>query len=174
MEKQAPSIKQALKQALLIVDVQEGFFNKHTKAIPALVQELQHDYEYVFATQFINRGEGYQFVEWLKWKRFMEGSEDVELAFEPRKDTEIIEKHTYSSCVDTNFLESLSSKGIKEVHICGIDTDICVLASAVGLFDYGHFKPVVLSKYCASHAGKDYHDAALKILRRYIGEEQVI
>ncbi len=162
------------KQALLIVDVQEGFRNEHTKAIPALVQELQYDYEYVFATQFINPGKGHQFVEWLEWERFMKGSKDVKLAFKLRDGGKIIKKNTYNSCVDTNFLESLSSMEIDEVHICGIDTDICVLASAVGLFDNGRFKPVVLSKYCASHAGKDYHDAALKILRRYIGKKQVI
>jgi nicotinamidase-related amidase len=59
-----------------------------------------------------------------------------------------------------------------EVHLCGIATDNCVLASAIALFE-GGYTPVVLGDACASHAGADYHDWGLKILRRLIGAAQV-
>ena len=43
-----------MNSCLLIIDVQKGFINKHTKHIPKLVEDEQNKYENVYITQFFN------------------------------------------------------------------------------------------------------------------------
>ncbi len=155
---------------LLIVDVQRGFINEHTAHIPKLVERLQHEYEYVFATQFYNETPS-NYRRLLNWHRFSENSDDLEFAFNLKEGVQIIKKSIYT-CVSPSFLFQLEELNAREVHIVGIDTDICVTKSAVDLFEVGK-TPVVLGGYCASHAGNDIHLAALRILERYIGINQV-
>lgn len=159
------------KAALLVVDVQRGFINKHTAHIPALIQELLPSYEAVFATRFYN-AENSNYRRLMKWSRFSHGSPDTELAFELSAGIKIIEKSVYT-CVSDEFLTELDQLAVTEVHIAGIDTDICVTKCAVDLFERGR-TPFILAKYCASHAGPDLHRAALQIIMRFIGEGQVI
>lgn len=156
---------------LLIVDVQKGFINDATRHIPARVADLARRYDQVLVTRFINL-EGSAHRRLIHWHRFAPGSDDTPLAFEPPAGAAMIEKSTYS-CVDAAFRARLELIGAQEVHICGIATDNCVLKCAIDLFESG-FRPVVLADACASHAGTEYHRWALKILRRLIGDEQVI
>lgn len=159
------------EQALLIVDVQTGFINSETKHLLPIVEQLQAEYEHVYATRFVNK-ESSPYRKFLGWERFAECSEDAVLAFEPLPGVKVINKTVYTSVSD-EFLEELEEKNIKEVFVCGIDTDACVAATAVGLFEHG-IRPVILAHACASHAGAEYHNAALRILRRLIGSKQVI
>ncbi len=159
------------RSALLIVDVQVGFINDATRHILPKVDALQKQYAHVYATRFINV-EGSPYRRVLNWHRFYESSEDVPLAFEPADGVVVIDKDVYT-CVTPSFLDNLRSKGIEEVAVCGIDTDACVTACAVDLFENG-FRPILLSEACASHAGAEYHDAALRILARLIGKNQIV
>ncbi len=157
--------------ALLIVDVQVGFINDATRHILPKVESLQHQYAHVYATRFINI-EGSPYRNLLDWHRFGKSSDDVPLAFQPIDGAVIIDKNIYT-CVNADFLEDLRGKGIEEVAICGIDTDACVSACAVDLFENG-FRPVLISEACASHAGAEFHEAALRILARLIGKRQIV
>ena len=159
-----------LDTALLIVDVQEGFINDSTKYVIRAVEELQSRYEHIFATRFIN-GVDSPHRNLIDWHRFGEGSRDTELAFCLSPKAEIIDKTTYT-CVNPDFLDNLHNRAISEVHVCGIDTDVCVMKCAVDLFENG-IRPVVLSEASASHAGDEHHQAALLILRRLIGARQI-
>lgn len=60
-----------------------------------------------------------------------------------------------------------------EQYIAGIDTDCCVLATATSLFER-NIRPVVLAHYCASNGGERSHAAALTVLERTIGAQQII
>lgn len=158
------------KTCLLIVDVQNGFINQSTKHVPSLVEAEQLLYDYVVATRFFNPEKSF-YRTLIKWERFSPGSEDIPLAFSARKDALIIDKPRYT-CVSDDFIGWLSERNISVVHVCGIDTDICVTKCAVDLFEHG-IEPVVLSGLCASHAGEDAHQNALNTLKRYIGKSQV-
>ena len=158
-------------KCLLIVDVQVGFINEATAHIPKLVETLQNEYEYVYATRFYNK-EGSFYRKLINWDRFSKDSTDFPLAFTPSNNVILIDKSIYS-CVNGNFLKDLKGKGIDNIDICGIDTDICVTKCAVDLFENGII-PFVLAKYCASHAGEEAHRYALKTLGRFIGRGQVI
>lgn len=156
---------------LVIIDVQQGFINDATRHVPARVADLQAAHDPVFATRFVNP-EGSPHRRLIGWHRFAPGSPDTALAFEPRPDAVILEKHTYSAG-DTDLVARLKALDASTVHLCGIATDNCVLAIAVMLFEAG-LRPVVLADACGSHAGADYHQWGLRILRRLIGAGQVV
>lgn len=160
-----------MAECLLIIDVQVGFINKFTAHIPKLVEELQNNYKYVYATRFYNKKDSL-YRKLIKWNRFDKGSKDFQLAFTPSENAVIIDKSIYS-CVNPAFLQEINGKDINEIDICGIDTDICVTKNAVDLFENG-IVPFVLAKYCASHAGEVAHTNALRTLNRFIGRAQVI
>ena len=159
------------RRALLIVDVQVGFVNDATRHILPKVVALQSQYKHVYATRFVN-AEGSPYRKLLDWHRFYANSGDVPLAFQPVDGVTVIDKYVYT-CVTPDFLHDLRDKGIEEVAICGIDTDACVSACAVDLFENG-IRPVLLSEACASHAGAEFHEAALRILARLIGKRQIV
>lgn len=156
---------------LIIIDVQKGFVNDATRHLPDRVADLQAGYGSVLATRFVNP-EGSAHRRLMGWARFAPDSAEAELAFEARAGALIIDKASYTGN-ETELLERVRVMGAVDVHLCGIATDNCVLAVAVALFEAG-LRPVVLADYCASHAGAEYHDWGLKILRRLIGEAQVV
>jgi nicotinamidase-related amidase len=156
---------------LLIIDVQKGFLNAWTGAVPAKVETLQARFPRVVATHFENP-EGSPFRTLKDLTRFTPGSAACELAFEPKAGAERMAKTGYSAATP-EFLESLKKDKVGEVALCGIATDNCVLVTAVQLFEAG-IRPLVLADYCASHAGPDYHKAGLMLLERLIGERQIV
>lgn len=158
-------------KALLIVDVQKGFVNDKTKHIPSMVEDLQYKYNLVIATRFINLPNS-PYRRLIKWNHLSPDSDEIQLAFQPKKGAVIIDKYIYS-CINDNFLTLLNNYNIKEVDVCGIDTDICVTKCAVDLFER-NITPFVLKDYCATHADANLQDAALNILARYIGNSQII
>lgn len=160
-----------MEKGLLIIDVQRGFINEHTSHIPQLITELQYTYNYVFATKFHNPSDSF-YRKLIGWEKFSEGSRECEFAFEPKRDTYVIGKSIYS-CVNDSFLAKLAALNIGEMHVCGLETDMCVTKNAVDLFEAGTI-PFVLSKYCASCSGEKVHANALQTLRRYIGNRQVL
>jgi nicotinamidase-related amidase len=97
---------------------------------------------------------------------------DTQLAFAPRSDASIIDKATYN-CTNDALADRLRRDGISRVHLCGIDTAGSVLLSSVGLFECG-VEPVVLAHACGSPAGHAEHQIGLQVLKRLIGEKQVI
>ena len=158
-------------RCLFIIDVQKGFINAWTEHIPGRVEALQDQVRTVFVTAFVNP-QGSMHRRLIGWPRFAPGSEETALAFAPRADAAVIEKSTYT-CATPAVVERLRREGIGRVNLCGIATDNCVLKTAVDLFEAG-IEPVVLSDACASHGGPACHDCGLRLLRRFIGENQVV
>ena len=156
--------------ALLIVDVQAGFLSPETRHVIAGIERLIPRYAHVIATRFFNPP-GSNLRRLVHWERFDRQGTDFPLAIELPDYAIIVDKPVYT-CVTSAFLDLLRHCDVSEVHICGIDTDICVTKCAVDLFENG-FRPVVLGFACASNGGRECHEAALKILVRYIGREQV-
>lgn len=164
-------LQNKMAKCLLIVDVQKGFINESTAHIPKLVEQIQCKYDFLYATRFFNKKNSF-YRSLIKWTRFDINSEDFVLAFSPLPHVKIIDKSIYT-CVNETFLQQLTDNDIYEVHICGIDTNICVTKCAVDLFEAG-VVPKVLANFSASHAGNDAHLNALKTLGRFIGIDQVV
>lgn len=69
-------------------------------------------------------------------------------------------------------MQLLLQNNITEAYIAGIDTDCCVLATAISLFEH-NIRPVVLEQYCVSNGGDVSHQAAITVLERTIGLNQI-
>lgn len=151
--------------------MQRGFVVESTRHIPDLVEKLQRDYAHIYVTRFYNPP-GSLYRTLLNWDRLDRNSVDFELAFRPLANATLIDKQSYT-CVSNKFLNELSSLGVTTVDICGIDTDACVAKCAIDLFEAG-VVPRVLADYCASTGGDWFHNAGLRILKRFVGAGQMI
>ncbi|MGH3693590.1 MAG: isochorismatase family protein [Pseudonocardiaceae bacterium] len=67
----------------------------------------------------------------------------------------------------------VNERGWADLYVCGIDTDVCVLKTAVDAFEH-NFTPWILKDACASHAGSQAHTAGLLVAGRFIGTNQII
>ncbi len=165
-------------RVLLLIDVQSGFVcSDETRAArDAIVQILRGGrFSHVVATLYMNF-EGSMFERLLGWKGMTMPSEQrIDPQVEPYLN-EVKIKTTYS-CFGKSSLDWLSpTEGPvppEEVYIAGMDTDCSVLANALQLMDRG-IRPVVLVDCCASTGGQAAHEAGLLIMRRALGERQLV
>lgn len=164
-----------MPSCLIAVDIQSGFIDTTTASIPPAVRRFceRNPIRHRIFTRFVNPGIGGPFVEILEWPRLQE---QREIALAPEIEdlpTLVVDKCSYSPFVDTKLEDTLRGLEVDDVLVFGIDTDVCVLTTAVGLFDRG-FRPVVVTDLSMSHGGREYHDAALSILPRYIGADNIV
>ena len=160
------------KNLLLIIDVQRAFINKYTECIPNLIQKhIQNNkYDMVVLGKFVNNADS-KFVKDLKWLGCMDNNE-IEIVLDCSNDYPIIERTAYS--VYNNKLEQiLKENEIKTVYLCGLDTDACVLKTAVDLFE-NNYDVKVIKDLCASSGGTEYHNYGIKLLERFIGKDNII
>ena len=83
----------------------------------------------------------------------------------------VICKDAYGAVDDIR--AELDKHDVRTVYVCGIDTDVCVLTNAAGLFDQ-RFDVRVVAQACGSTGGRESHQAGLTALRRIIGTRRVI
>lgn len=162
-------------RALVVVDVQEGFVTDHTQGtVSRIVDHIRrdgHSYASIIATRFVNRP-GSLYQRERDWHAMMPGPE-TELVPGIRDMADlVIAKHGLAPVPD-DLVPVLRGLGVERVALCGFDTDQCVLATALLLWDAG-IAPEVLAPLCSSSGGPDIHDAGLAILRRSIGDRNVV
>ena len=159
---------------LLCIDVQNGFVNDNSIDVikPIIEATNNSNFNYIIATQFINSKKSVYYNR-LNWKELIQDSE-IELVSGLNYNISY-KKMGYSSYT-TKFKEIIKKYKINkndEIYICGIDTDCCVLFTAIDLFQKG-YNVFVIENLCASTGGKDIHENALNILRRNIGRNRVL
>lgn len=160
---------------LIVVDMQNGFLGSKTEHIVPCIEELVQKWQALGGatvfTRFISLPDG-QYERLINWKRLQTSPEiDICPSLVPFAKC-VIEKNYYTAFTD-EFKHMVSSNTWTNFAICGIATDSCVLKTAADAFELG-YTPFVLNDACASHAGPDIHEAALSILKRFIGRNQVI
>ncbi|MBX9257343.1 cysteine hydrolase [Desmonostoc muscorum CCALA 125] len=168
---QVQSTLKQRKGILLAVDLQNGFLitPECQAVVPKVVAHASQFYQ-VWATRFFNRNPN--FSRQLNWNEMVSGQEtELSKTLIPVV-SKTFDKPSYSAFLPT-LLQALESNGINTIAVCGVDTDACVMATTLGLFDAG-FETFVVSDGCASSAGQKYHEAAIQILKRNIGEKYVI
>jgi nicotinamidase-related amidase len=143
--------------ALLIVDVQVAF-----DVPPKLVAQMEkysRQFKRRVFTRFVNPP-GSLFRRKLKRRSCAPGSDDLTLLIAPAPGEKVIDKTGYG--LKEKDVRWMKNAGIKQVTVCGIDTDACVLGVMFSLFD-GGITPHLKEKYCWSSAG--LQNPALKIIR---------
>ena len=158
---------------LFIIDIQNGFITRNTSHIPQRVKSLleQNIFEYVIFTRFINTFNS-PYVKYLNWHDLMSQFEQkIVDEIEPFSQV-IFDKTVYTAC-NKETLVFLSKNNIQKVFICGLDTDSCVLKTAVDFFE-NNIIPYVLEYYSASTGGDKFHQAGLLVLSQMIGINNIV
>lgn len=154
--------------ALIVIDVQNCFVNKHTQDIPEKIARYirrQKPSYLIFTTFKLDKRSN--FYKLLDWKAFYT-SPDVSLhpAVDPFTTQEnVFPRSTYSVFKSKKFLSFLKKNKINDVVLCGIDSDGCVLASAFDAFDLG-YRIRILNNLTASSGGRSFDEAAKKVISR--------
>jgi nicotinamidase-related amidase len=164
---------------LVVVDVQKGFVTQHSEhALPAIRRALvgwQAVGAATVLTQFVNAPDS-PYVRIIGWSKLM--PDDPAIEFHPAvadlaaHATAVVRKSRYSS-LTAEVLRLLAQRGLDHIYVAGLDTESCVLATALAAFEQG-YTPWILTDACASHAGTAEHQAGLLVARRYIGERQLV
>lgn len=156
---------------LLIIDVQKNFINNNTKKIPNKITNLinKNHFDYIAFTKFIN-DENSNFYKMLNYKGCI-NEDDRKIVFDTQNN-KVFTKRIYTA-VNDEFKTYIKENEIKKVYLCGIDTDACVLKTAIDLFE-NNIDVKVIENCCMSHSGKKYHNYAIKMLKKLIGKESII
>ena len=159
-----------MRKLLLVIDCQKAFINKHTKEYVDKIKLLldKKEYNNTIFTIFKNNKNS-SFYNLLDYKGCID-IDDCKLMID--YNAPVIEKDTYSA-VNKDFMDYISKNYIDEIYLCGFDTDGCVLKTAFDLFEK-NIKTYILQDYCMSSGGVKYHNEAIDILKRSIGENYII
>lgn len=161
--------------ALFIVDVQNGFINQYTQDLPILISKFlsQVEFKTQFFIKFINEINS-PFREWMSWDKMSSPSETDIPSILRELEIPFLVKKSYSPFVNNNnLIDQLKDNGINEIYILGLETDVCILKTAVDAFEL-KFRPFVLAEFCRSCSGQVAHETALKLMPKFIGRNQVI
>ena len=158
-------------KALIVVDVQSLFMNDDVREIPGRIASLidQVPYDYYVETLF-HAETGSIWDKQMQWTGPKPNSdrinsvEEISVALAD-KDAFYVEKTTRSAFIGNTVLRDfLQKRSVAEVHIVGLDTSDCVLATAHDAFDEG-FISYVIEECCEVADNRTLHQAALEILR---------
>lgn len=156
---------------LLVIDLQNGFMNENTKELPNKIEEIVNSgkYQNIVFTRFVNSVNSI-FSKKLNWNGCI-NDRDIQIVINT-KNNKILDKSIYSA-VNKNLLDYIEKNNIKNIYLCGIDTEACILKTAFDLFEK-EYNVYVLKDYCASTLGIERHNNAIEILKRNIGEKYII
>jgi nicotinamidase-related amidase len=149
------------RDAILIVDLQAGF-----KPPTSLVKQIEK-YSLTFRrrifTKFINPP-GSMFRQQLDYHALAPGTAETQLLIRPTISDLVFKKASYG--LRAHHVIKLKSLNLREIVVCGVDTDACVLAALFSIFDAG-IRARVKPEFCWSSGG--LHRMALKVIRRQFG-----
>ena len=160
-----------MKSLLLVIDLQNAFINQSTEKLPSKIEETiaSNQYDDVAFTRFVNYEESL-YVKKLNWRGCL-SDEDKTIVLDT-KGYQVFDKSIYSA-VTKELIEYMNNNQITKIYLCGINTDCCVLKTALDLFELG-YDIYVLENLCGSTCGIERHNQAIDILKRNIGEKYVI
>ncbi|GAA5050483.1 nicotinamidase-related amidase [Thermocatellispora tengchongensis] len=84
----------------------------------------------------------------------------------------VVDKRGYGLFADRAGAALVEERGWRDLYVCGIATESCVPATALGAFGLD-LTPWVIVDACASSAGEEAHEAGLLVTRRFIGAGQL-
>lgn len=166
------------KPVLVVVDVQNGFITQHSQPVVPIIVDLVRRWQAahgdIVFTRYLNYP-GSPFERLIGWTKMTDGPEIElvnELAPYISAHTPVIDKYIYTLFTHDG-INLIDERGWTDLYVCGIDTDICVLKTAVDAFEH-NLTPWILQDACASHSGVQAHTAGLFIASRFIGTNQII
>ena len=146
-----------MKKALICLDIQEDFLRNTLDYIAPLCQRYIN-----------NHADDYEAIVLTHWTYAEIEGQDTRLLTHPK--ATVVEKTTYSGLtVETQKL--FQDKGIEEVHIAGVDSELAVLATMFACVDAG-YQVKILERLVTSYHGRNWE--SMTIARHAIGSENVV
>ena len=160
-----------MKKLLLVIDMQNAFINENTKHIIDKINKLidKNKFDDIVFTKFINYNNSI-YTRKLNYYDCIDESSN-KLIIDTRN-YKAINKKTYTALND-ELKKYLKDNNINKIYLCGIDTECCILKTALDLFE-NEYDVYVLKDYCACTHGIKKHNNALEILKRNIGKDSII
>lgn len=163
-----------MKNALVIIDVQNGFINENTANIPDSILNYvnSNHFDTIITTAYVNNKNTACYI-FEHWKECMEGTEDAKVVKQLSDISDITFNKSKYSFWNKEFIEYIRSNNIDRLYLCGVNTGCCVLHSA---FDaYNDLQDiVVVEDLCGSSNGQSSHNAGIQVLQECITKQRVI
>jgi nicotinamidase-related amidase len=163
------------KRLYVGIDLQEGFLNDEIRASDYIEKVKSYlsslDKSQVVLTRFVNQPGG-PFITIQGWDKMQPGDPDNRLFGDlETAGYEIVEKYGYSAW---SLLETrVQQEGIEELVLFGLDSDACVLKTALDAFE-ADIRPIVLEDLCGNSGGKERRDIGIELTKTLCGEAQVM
>ncbi|KAE8716835.1 Nicotinamidase 2 [Hibiscus syriacus] len=154
--------------ALLVIDLQNYFYSVAKPILPNVITTINLCRQAsipVFFTRHNHKSPADYGMLGERWNNdlIFDGTLDAELIPEIErlsKPDEVVEKHTYSAFEDTRLQGLLAEKGVEEVIITGVMTNLCCETTARAAFVKGY--RVFFSTDASATSDPELHDATLK------------
>ena len=159
-----------MKPALIVIDMIKGnepfFTDEHRKIIPKIAETIRECRKNSIPIIFAN--DSYIKNDWLfdfMKEHAIRGTEGVEVIDElkPEEGDIIVEKRRFSAFFRTDLDLTLRELGVDTVALAGINTNVCVLATAFDAIS-SDFYTILLSDCCAS-SRRELHDFIVEKFR---------
>ena len=156
---------------LIVIDVQKINYNEEVKDYVEKINDLVNSKKFddVIFTRFINSTDNPVYTK-AKWEDCIE-EKDYALAIDPHN-YKVFDKGTYNS-LTTEVKEYIDKNNFDKIYLCGVDSDCCVLSTALNMFD-NNYNVYVLKDYTFSMLNEENNKLALEIIERCIGSDYVI
>ncbi|MEU6781886.1 isochorismatase family cysteine hydrolase [Nonomuraea angiospora] len=167
------------ESVLVVIDMQNYFVRDVSAHIVPVIADLVARWrsagnEVVF-TRYVNHP-GSPYERLLGWTECMEPPQIEivdELRAHARQATAVIDKKGYNLFADAGGAALIAGRGWRDIYLCGIATENCVLATALGAFEL-NLTPWLIEDASASHRGRHAHDAGVFVAGSFIGGRQII
>lgn len=167
------------RATLVVIDVQNGFVTDESRHVVPVIRDLVDRWQAAGGDTVFTRYHNYPgspYERLIGWSGLM-GPPETDLVAELRpyadKATAVVDKYSYSLLSSVDGAHLVAQHGWTTLFVCGIDTESCVMKTAVDAFEQG-LTPWIIEDASASHSGPVPHNAGLLLARRFIGEGQVI
>lgn len=160
---------------LCIVDMQQGLLTPEIQPVilncEKLAEEFCQSKQPVFCSRLLNNT-GSPFERYLDCQRLMDKQGQQLFSGVAHYANKTFVKYGYSVWTPA-FAQAVKNKQISQIYFSGLDTDACILSSALEAFDRG-IEPFVIEDACTSTGGNDYHNIGLACLARNIGDKRIV
>jgi nicotinamidase-related amidase len=161
-----------MENLLLIIDMQEGFRYQESEIIlPNLLKLKKFFNGKIVFSKFVNDKDSL-FEKQLNWIKF-QNKNDQKLFSELQSANNVEFQHNTYTVLNDKLKEFIDTNKIAKVYLAGIYTDVCIIKTAMDLFDQD-ILTFVIEDACNSLHGKNNHDSAIDSLKHILGKKQIL
>jgi nicotinamidase-related amidase len=142
------------KPVLVVIDVQNGFITEHSQPVVPIIVDLVRRWQAAHGDVVFSRYLNYvgsPFEKLIGWTKMADSPETdfvTELAPYIGPHTPVVDKYIYTLFTPEG-TQLVQEHGWTDLYLCGIDTDSCVLKTAVDAFEH-NLTPWIVEDACAS------------------------